>query len=184
MSSKGHRQARFTAAGWFSLAYLYSGLCWLAAVPLLLGQVGWLGAAAALGRMGTTVWFGVGLCAQERWAWAAAMCQCALYAGLALVAALAGAIALATQPAGVLSWQPVFLGLSSGAVRTATTAGGLVATGAALSLVLLWRHRQEYDVERRRAFTALWELGAAPALLSSLADVALLLGWWTLHQAL
>jgi hypothetical protein len=47
---------------------------------------------------------------------------------------------------------------------------------------MLWREQGQFGVPHRRAFVALMELGAAPALLAILLDGYLVWGWWATNS--
>jgi len=167
---------------WLGLAWVWSGALWLLAAYGAF-QAGWAGGVLLLaGRMGAAVAVGVGLCARERWAWAAGVCTAALYLVTAGSLGLLATGTLATLPPGTLSWQPVFWGLSSEQAGRAAWAAGGVAGMSLLGFLVLWRSRSLCDIPIRRVFSTLSAFGPWPTLPVALADGFLLYTWWSAAQ--
>ena len=178
MRGQIHRRNSISGIGWLSLGYLYSGAAWMVAAVVFLLLGAGVGAGFAVARLAVTLWLGVGLCAQERWAWASVVCQAALVLLFSASAALLAAVTLATLPHGSLSWQPILLGLRRDSVILVGTLGTALAAVGGGVLTMLWREQGQFNVPYRRAFVTLTELGAAPALLAILLDAYLVWGWW------
>jgi hypothetical protein len=166
------------SVAWLGLGWVYSGGFWVV-VLLLAAAVGWpAGAAAAALRLGLTLATGVGLCAMERWGWAAALCSSALHAAAAGSIAVAGGTTLLTLPGGTLSWTPIFWGLNTRVCALVTAAAAGVAVTASLSLWVLWREQQHFDIPPGRPFSLLSRFGPWLATPILAADTYLLCGWW------
>lgn len=159
------------------LACVYSGVPWLFA---LIGAVnsGWAaGIAAYAVCLAGTLAVGVGLCAGERWAWAAAVCLGAIYAAGALVVTAVLLTGMLTVRA--LSWQPVAAGLTYATAARVVSLALLVLAGSAGALALFWRAQGEFDVPHRRAFTTLLHEGALLAMVIIAATLFLLHQGWS-----
>lgn len=166
------------AASWIGLICVYSGLIWLWALwSAVRGEAG--GTAFVLGlRLACTVGVGVGVCANERWGWAAMCCHLAIHAVGALpIAALSG-WALATRPPNILSWQPVLYGLVSADAFRLFLGAVVVVAVAASALRILWAAQSHFDVPYRRPYSVLLQFGFTPSLLLAALDLLLLYGWW------
>ncbi len=177
------KQSRFdygptAGASWLGLAYVYSGIFWLWAFWVAAREGNGGGAALFAFRLVGTLGLGVGLCAAERWAWAAMTVHLALHGVAAGLLALTSAGALATRPANVLSWQPVFLGLTSAETTQVLGASAFLALVAATGISVLWKAQAHFDIPHRRPFTFLTRLGIVPALFLAGLDAVLLFGWW------
>lgn len=166
------------AAGWIGLIYVYSGLVWLWALwSAIRGEAG--GPAFVLGlRLAATVGVGIGVCATERWGWAAMCCHLAIHAVGSLLIAIASGWALATRPPNILSWQPVLYGLVSADTLRLFLASVLVAVAAAGALRILWFSQAHFDIPYRRPFSMLLQFGFTPSILLAALDLLLLYGWW------
>lgn len=171
------RGTRTPPAVWLGLAWVYTGLFWIAVGVTLFRSGEPLGAAAAAGRLALTLGVGVGLCALERWAWGAAACLAALY-GLFGAAVAVGAPWL---PAAAGAWahvrNPALAYRAAVAWPLVAVAAALVVLGSAAVLGLLWRSQEEYDVPRGRPFGTLVRCGLAPAAATLVLDALLLLFW-------
>lgn len=177
------KQSRFdygptAAAAWLGLAYVYSGVVWLWAFWVAAREGSGSLAALLAFRLAGTLGLGVGLCAAERWAWAAMTVHLAIHGVAGTLLALSSAWALATRPANVLSWQPVFFGMNSAGTLRVLGSAACLALAAAAGLTVLWRAQAHFDIPHRRPFTFLTRLGFLPALLLAGLDGVLLFGWW------
>lgn len=164
--------------GWLGLAWVYSGVLWLAGLALMV-SLGWGFGAAAMGlRLAATLVIGVGLCALERWAWATAFCLAVVYLLLGIALAVTGGGTAVWAYGHALSWMPVFLGLKRDLALQAAC-GALAAAGVCGGMwSYLWRSQPEFDVPHRRPFTVLVQDGLLPAALVFMIDAYLLAGWW------
>ena len=169
------------AINWLGLVWVWSGGLWLLGLLLMaaMGQPG--GVLAFAVRLAVSLAVGVGLCALERWAWAAVVCVSAFYTAISASVAVAAGSTLVTLPSGTLSWMPVFLGMNVDRCLFVASAAVVVAVLSGWSLHLLWRDQAEFGVPYRRPFTVLLHDGAWQALPVALADAYLLYGWWRLQ---
>lgn len=162
---------------WLGLLTVYSGVLWLLGI-FAAATNGWMvGAGILLLRLAGTLAVGVGLCAGERWAWAAATCLAAVYATLAAAAGSLVISGLASHPA-ALSWQPVAVGLNTYLAQRVLACSGALVAGGAGALWLLWRAQPDFDVPYRRSFTVLLHDGAWLAGLVLAADSFLVYHAW------
>lgn len=164
--------------GWLGIAWVYSGVVWLVGLWMMIA-LGWgAGAAGMALRLAATLLLGVGLCALERWAWAAALCLAAAYTLFAAALALAAGGTAFWAYGHAFSWMPVFLGLKRDlALRVACGACGVAVISGGMWRCL-WSFQPEFDVPYRRPFTVLVQHGLLPAALVFLIDAYLLAGWW------
>ena len=166
------------SASWIGLLYVYSGLIWLWALwSAIRADAG--GPAFVLGlRLAVTVAVGVGVCATERWGWAAMCCHLAIHAVGALLIAVVSGWALATRPPNILSWQPVLYGLVSADTLRLLTGSVAVVLAAGAALRVLWPAQTHFDVPYRRPYSVLLQFGFTPSILLAALDLLLLYGWW------
>ena len=172
---------RISFTGWLGLAWVYSGTLWLWGT-----WAGWYAGAGELAllafvRAVATVAVGVALCGSERWGWSVALSLCAMHTVLGIGVLTACLWALTARPAGVLSWQAVLWGLTSGESVRLAVAAGVAAAVSIGSAVLLWRDQATFDVPRGRAYGTLVRAGLLPSLLVVLADSLLWVGWSLPH---
>lgn len=169
---------RAPLAGWLGLAVVWSAAFW---VWLLMVTIrgGWVLGALAVGvRLVLTLGLGVGLCALEKWAWAAAVCLAGVYTAAAgILAGAATWTCLSARP-GTLSWVPLLWGLGIDRLFAVAAVAWPVALLSAAMLWLLWREQSHFNIPDRRAYTALLKDGPWPALLIAMCDGLLLFTWY------
>jgi hypothetical protein len=164
----GPRWLRLEGGTAVGLGFVYLGIPLLAAVVHYAPQGSLLLTASLAVCLIGSLALGVGLCAHERWAWAAAVSLCVLAAGCSVAVAGAAIAALAAQSR-ALSWQPVFWGLPRASTQNLVCGAALTAGLAAAAVAVLWRGQADYDVPHRRAYTTLAREGALPAAVVLLA---------------
>lgn len=172
-----HSNSQISPTNWLGLAGVYSAAFW--AIPVWLGWSGGNGEAAALAflRMLATVALGVGICGNERWAWATAMALAGAYIVLGVSLCLLIAAALASRPEGALSWQPVLWGLTAASCQLLAALLGLASLISGATGWLLWRAQSGFDVPNRQVYGSIVRFGLGPALTVMALDGGLLLMW-------
>lgn len=163
---------------WIGMAGVYLGTLTLLALLTTGGGFAVPALAALVLRAAAAVALGIGICGLERWAWAVAVCLSALHLGVDGLLALIAGWRCMTLPSSVLSWQPVFHGLTADNCGGVAIVAGVGAVLAALVLYSLWTAREQFDVPYRRAFTVLSREGMLPTLAVASVDLYLVLGWW------
>jgi hypothetical protein len=168
-------------ATWLGLVWVYSCAFWLLGL-VASAAAGEAGSMMAMGvRLAASVVVGIGLCAAERWAWAQAICLTILYAAGAGTLALTAGWALLNAPLNVLSWKPVFLGLTPAeSIRLAWSAAGVAAVSSGI-VWLLWRAQLQFDVPYRRPYATLLRYGPWSLIPILGADLYLLYHWSLYH---
>ena len=165
-------------APWLGLGWVYSGVFWLLCLFGTADSGGLHVVVAVAVRLAGTLALGIGVCATERWAWAAVVSLSGFHAAAATALATLGGAALLTAPPTTPSWKPLFLGYTLQGARGVVVAALCAAAVAAVNIGVLWPAQTQFDVPHRRSFTVLAREGMWGCIPVLLADLFLVYSVW------